>query len=249
MKKYLAILMTALLTLGCVGQKEDPEDEPVDNPDVPETPDVPSTDSGRCLVLDFTGTWCVNCPRMEAAIESAMQSRPGLIVPVSVHCLSLDPMALQPVSANLASRFGVSAYPSVVVDLQKSSLFSATSADLLLARCDALLKERGEASSVSLEVSQEGDVLDVTVIAKTAKPGDYTLHFVVLEDGITAAQTGGSEDHVHNNVLREWLDSQEFKGAGAGEELQFRHTATGGPGRRAVAFVCRNGIVDNVAAQ
>ena len=28
----------------------------------------------RSLVLDFTGTWCVNCPKMEAAIEETMEA-------------------------------------------------------------------------------------------------------------------------------------------------------------------------------
>lgn len=248
MKKYLAILMTAVLTLGCVGQKEDPE-EPGEEPVIPVDPDNPSTDAGRCLVLDFTGTWCVNCPRMEAAIQSAIQSRPGVIVPVSVHCLSLDPMAPLPLSANLSGKFGVSAYPSVVVDLDGTTLFSTTSADLLLSRCDARLKARGQASDISLEVLENGNVLNVTVRATASLPGDYTLHFLVLEDGIVAAQTGGSEDAVHNNVLREWYDSQEFKGVAAGGELSFRGTAAAGPGRRVVAFVCRGGIVDNVTDQ
>ena len=39
----------------------------------------------RSLVLDFTATWCVNCPRMEAAFAAAMEARPGRLVPVSVH--------------------------------------------------------------------------------------------------------------------------------------------------------------------
>lgn len=248
MKKYLAIICTAILILGCVGQKEDP-DEPLDPQEIPVEPVEPSSDAGRCLVLDFTGTWCVNCPRMEAAIQAAMQSRPGVIVPVSVHCLLLDPMALLPLSADLAGRFGVSAYPSVVVNLQKSSLFSVTSEELLLARCDALLKERGKASSISAEVAEKDGVLSVNVRATASKPGDYTLHILVLEDGITAAQTGGTENHVHNNVLREWFDSQEFKGIAAGDEISFMSTAAAGPGRRVVAFVCRGGIVDNVTDQ
>ena len=33
----------------------------------------------RSLVLDFTGTWCVNCPKMEAALEEAMAARPGKV--------------------------------------------------------------------------------------------------------------------------------------------------------------------------
>ena len=54
-----------MLAGACVGQKDDPEDVP----DGPTKPDTPAVVSGTCLLLDFTGTWCVNCPRMETAIE------------------------------------------------------------------------------------------------------------------------------------------------------------------------------------
>ena len=61
----------------------------------------------RSLVLDFTGTWCVNCPKMEAAIEETMEARPGRIIPVSVHCMSIDPMYVKPLSDNLVKQFSV----------------------------------------------------------------------------------------------------------------------------------------------
>ena len=81
----------------------------------------------RSLVLDFTGTWCVNCPKMDAAIEAAMEERPGRVVPVSVHCLSIDPMYVKPLSDNLVKQFGVNAYPSAVVDLDPESLITTSS--------------------------------------------------------------------------------------------------------------------------
>ena len=230
-----------MFACACVGQRDDPE-EPDDGPGTVDPSDV----KGSCLVLDFTGTWCVNCPRMDAAIEEAMEKRPGLIVPVSVHCLSLDPMAVSPLCDNLIKRFGVSAYPSVVVDLSPGSLFSTTSSDLLLSKCDALLKERGASSEIECEYSVQGDVISVTVKAKTAVPGDYSLQFIVVEDGIVSPQTGGTQDHVHNNVLREWHESEPFPNAAAGQELTYTDTAAANGDFRVIALVCRGGVVDNV---
>ena len=66
----------------------------------------------RSLVLDFTGTWCVNCPKMEAALEETMEARPGRIVPVSVHCMSIDPMYVKPLSDDLVKRFSVTLPPA-----------------------------------------------------------------------------------------------------------------------------------------
>lgn len=228
-----------MLACACVGQREDPEDPPVDDPVPADSVEVVN---GSCLLLDFTGTWCVNCPRMETAIEEAMASRPGLIVPVSVHCLTLDPMAPMPLSSDLASRFGVSAYPSVVVDLVPGSLFSTTSPELLISRCDAALSARGAAAELSVE--RTGSM--VSVSATIAQPGDYTLHILILEDGIVAAQTGGSEQHVHNNVLRQWIESEPFTGLGKGDEILINRAFLLSENQRIIALATLNGIVNAV---
>ena len=230
-----------MLACACVGQRDDPDDPPV-GPVDPTPADTVEVVSGSCLLLDFTGTWCVNCPRMEAAVEEAMESRPGLIVPVSVHCLTLDPMAPMPLSSNLATRFGVSAYPSVVVDLNPASLFSTTSAELILSRCDAALAARGAAAELSVERSGP----TFTVNATITQAGDYTLHLLVLEDGIVAAQTGGSEQHVHNNVLRSWNDSVPFPGLGVGDEIMFNVSLMLSDNQRLIALACRDGLVNAV---
>ncbi|MBR5063788.1 MAG: thioredoxin family protein, partial [Bacteroidales bacterium] len=75
MKKYLVMMLLCALA-GCVGQKEDPEDEPG-------TPGEEITRSGAGIVLDFTATWCVNCPRMTTAIEEAGAA--GTFIPICVH--------------------------------------------------------------------------------------------------------------------------------------------------------------------
>jgi thiol-disulfide isomerase/thioredoxin len=199
----------------------------------------------RSLVLDFTGTWCVNCPRMQAAIEESMAARPGRIVPVAVHCKA-DAMRVKPLCDNLAKQFNVSAYPSAVVDMDLESLITDGSSDLLLSHVDRLLLARGLAAGLRVESVTEGESTTVTVTAKLVRDGDYTLSVITLEDGIVAAQTGGTEDYVHNNVLRDWKDSDVFTGGKEGDEITFTCTGSFPAKGRIVALVCRGGIVDNV---
>ena len=242
-----------MLALSCVGQKDDPEEDPVVVPDPvvpvidPEEPQEEGDYLRRSLILDFTGTWCVNCPKMEAAILDAQTRRPDRLVCISVHCLAADKMAVLPLSKDLAARFGVTAYPSAVMDMDGESLVTTSSADLLLAQCDRLLAERPLAAGIKLSSALAGGKATVQIEAKAVRDGAYSLHCVLLEDGIVASQVGGSAEHVHNNVLRVWMDAEASEKA-AGDTIEWSCTAEAAEGWRVVAFVCRGGIVDNVCS-
>jgi len=199
----------------------------------------------RSLVLDFTGTWCVNCPKMEAALEDAMEARPGRIVPVSVHCMAVDPMYVKPLSDDLVKRFSVRAYPSAVVDLDPESLITAASPELLLGHLDRLLEARGPAAGIRAESVVEGDQYTLTVEMKAVRDGSYTLAVLVLEDGTVAAQTGGAKDYVHNNILRSWTEG-EPRAVKEGETASGTFTGTVTAKSRFVVLVLRDGFVDNV---
>lgn len=251
MKKWLYCIWVLLLVLSCVGQKDDPEPEPQIDPE-PEIPVVtPPEKQGdffrRSLILDFTGTWCVNCPKMEAAITEAQKHRPGRIECISVHCLVIDKMALMPLSKDLATRFGVTAYPSAVTDLDASSLITTSSAELLLAKCDRLLATRPKAAGIKASTSLSEGKANVSLEAKPVRDGVYSLHCVLLEDGLVYAQTGGSQEHVHNNVLRAWVDSSTFD-AKDGDTLEWTCSADATEGMRLVAFLCKDGLVDNLCS-
>ena len=200
----------------------------------------------RSLVLDFTGTWCVNCPDMEEAIVNTMESRPGRVVPVSVHCMPIDPMYLKPTSDNLAKRFGVTGYPSAVVDLDSESLISKSSSELLLSHIDRLLEARGAAAGIRIESTLKDGNYTVKAEMKAVRDGDYTLSVLVLEDGIVASQTGSSKDHIHNNVLRSWTDGDVRTGMKEDDTAQLELSGTVSGQCRFVALVLRNGLVDNV---
>lgn len=201
----------------------------------------------RSLVLDFTGTWCVNCPKMAAAIDEAMAARPGRLVPVSVHCMAVDPMYLKPTSDDLAKRFSVKAYPSAVVDLDSESLISQSSPELLLSHVDRLLEARGAAAGLRIESTLEGEDLTVTVETKAVRDGEYRLSVLLLEDGIVYKQTGADDpaNYVHQNVLRAWSDGDSVSLA-EGESVSMTFTGKASGKYRVVAVVTRGGVVDNV---
>ena len=199
----------------------------------------------RSLVLDFTGTWCVNCPKMEAAIEESMAARPGRIVPVSVHCMAVDPMYVKPLSDNLVKQFSVKAYPSAVVDLDPESLITTQSPELLLSHVDRLLEARGPAAGIRVESAVEGENYTLTAEVKAVRDGAYTLAALVLEDGTVAAQTGGTKDYVHNNILRSWTEGESLT-VKEGDKASGTFTGTVTAKSRFVVLVLRDGLVDNV---
>ena len=200
----------------------------------------------RSLVLDFTGTWCVNCPKMEAAVETVMEARPGRIIPVSVHCVSIDPMYVKPLSDNLVKQFKVQMYPSAVVDLDPESLVTTASPELLQAQIDRLLEARGPAAGVRVETTLEGENYTLKAEMKAVRDGDYTLAVLVLEDGVVAAQTGGTTDYVHNNILRSWTEGEAHAGLHEGDTATLEQTGTVTGKCRFVVLVLRNGLVDNL---
>ena len=248
MRKWLYILLALLPVVSCVGQKDDPLPDPGPEP----IPDVPGgADEGkdafrRSLVLDFTGTWCVNCPKMTAAIDELMTSRPGRIVPVAVHCMSIDPMYVKPASDDLIQQFDVKAYPSAVVDLDPESLVTQSSPELLQAHVDRLLEARGPAACIRILSAGEGEAPSVTVEARLVREGNYTLALLFLEDGIVASQTGGTTDYVHNHVLRQWHGSELFPDRKEGDVISFKWEGELPEKGRLTALVCRDGLVDNV---
>ena len=187
MKKYLLILICALVS--CVGQKEDPEEE---------TTPGETTPAGNAagIVLDFTATWCVNCPRMTTAIEEAAAERP--LIPICVH---FQDEFVNDQGKALISHFGVEAYPSAVVNMFKESLTTTTSKDLIIAKLQTI----GAMMASPLLEAKKADDGTINVKVTGGNEGSYTISAAVLEDGLVAPQTGASENYVHNNVFRGFL--------------------------------------------
>ena len=240
MKRTLLLICLALAA--CVGHPaDDLDDEDINGSG------TPTEGSAPCLLLDFTATWCVNCPRMASAVEEAARLRPGSVFPVSIHFR--DDMAF-PQGEAVATAFGIQAYPSLIVNLAGSSLITATSTDLILARMDATSALRKGTCTLALSLESGKLVAEVGV----SQSGTYNLGVLLLEDGVTAPQTGADDNYVHDNILRKILS-----GSIAGEDLgtlepgttarKEYSVETEGTGKyHVVAYVTDGSLVQTVSA-
>ena len=130
MRKRIIPILLALLPLffSCIGQKDDPEEIVVPTED----PEDGSMDSGtrffqRILALEFTASWCQYCPMMGDALHEAKEERPGRIVEICVH--QNDEMSIK-AADDIVKEFKVSAWPSMVFNLDHSTKFSEHSVSL-----------------------------------------------------------------------------------------------------------------------
>ena len=240
MKRTLLLICLALAA--CVGHPADDEDDSGIT-----GPGTPTEEGAPCLLLDFTATWCVNCPRMASAVEEAASMRPGSVFPVSIHVH--DGMSF-PEGEAVATDFGIQAYPSLVVNLSASSLITATSADLILSKMDVTAALRK--GTCTLELSVDGGKLAAQVGVSMA--GSYRLGVLLLEDGVAAPQTGAGDNYIHDNILRkilsgsiagEDLGSLE-SGASVRKEFSFETEGTGK--YHVVAYVTDGSLVQTVSS-
>lgn len=220
MRKVWLYLLPLLLTLACVGQKEDPDEFPEDPGNGQEIPG--GADEGeeffhRTLALCFTATWCQYCPNMEAAVEEVSELRPGRIVPVAIHQYD----EISPKEADdIVARFKVSGFPSLVFDLDPDTKSNGQSVPFILEYVDGLGKEG--VCGIALSSSLDGSKLAVKVSVKPVHAGRYSVAAALVEDGILVKQTGAGENYACNSVLRRLfdggLDGRDLGELGSGKE-------------------------------
>ena len=249
MRKLLSIF-ALLACLSCVGQKEDPDyvyPEDVTDPE-PGGQAEGSRFFHRVLALEFTATWCQYCPNMAAALEEARKARPGRIQEIAVHYL--DEMS-SATTEGVVARYKVSAYPTVILDLDPSTGFNRQEAALFTDYIDSAADR--EACGLAPESSFKDGVLSLSVKVKAAGEGSYSVGAAVVEDGIPADQTGAGPGYVNNAVLRAFLGAGGLDGSPAGylkkgEEatVSFSGPFNGPQGRtRLVVFAILDGKVSN----
>lgn len=211
LKALLAIWVCMLPLISCIGQKDDPGDLiPV------EEGEDGSTDSGtrffrRTLALEFTALWCQYCPQMGEALSTAKRERPGRIVEICIH--QGDALSVREADA-IVKEFKVSAWPSMVFDLDASTRFSEQSKDRMLQYVDA---KSGEAPcGIAIESILDCTSLEGKVKVTAKKAGDYAVGAVLVEDGIPATQAGVGDNYVNNAVLRGILLGEDIHGKSVG---------------------------------
>ena len=255
MKKWLLLLPALLFSLACVGQKEDPEEEP--GPVDPGTVVDPGTGSEtgtrpfhRILALEFTASWCQYCPNMAAALEQAAEARPGRIVDIAVHQYD----DISPAGADaIVALFKASGFPQVVFDWDGSTMFNEQSAQRIIDYIDANVGN--PTCNLALESSFADGQLQAKVSVKADEAASYSVAAALVQDRMVVDQVGYGPGYSCMSVLRQFLgagmDGESLGSLEKDTEKAFTFTAAIGLGEapeadfRVVAFVRKNGRVVN----
>lgn len=160
----------------------------------------------RVLTIQHTGTWCQYCPYLIRGIEYYQQNYPdNRAVFVAAHN---DDDLTSEASDKVTSFLGVPGFPSFSVDFtnltQEYRKDAAKEAEFLASKIDQAASN-GCKTGISVASENAGSSVVVNVKVKSANVDNCRVAVWLLEDGIVAAQTGGSSTEVHNNVL--WASS------------------------------------------
>lgn len=243
MKKVLLLLFVPLLLSACTGKKDDP---------VPEKPEAPVTPSGgeeegkvffrRALAMDFTATWCQYCPQMAQAVETAQKLRPGRIVDMAVH---VDDAYSSDQTNALADLLEIVYFPSLVFDMDKTTLFNEQNASRLTAYVDKMSAE----DACGIAISWKSGKVNVKV--KAAVSGTYKLTVAVVEDKVISTQQGYGSNYENRSLVRDFLTSSvEGVSLGtlkAGAEASKTFPRAAAENQRIVAYVLKDSKCVNAA--
>ena len=186
------------------------------------------TTARNLIVLDFTATWCVNCPNMANAIAELADTDSSVnLIPISVHYA--DEMSCD-ASNFLVEKFSVSSFPVALFSFNSSLRTSTPSSEILKALAGQSLSGTPEGCAISAEVDVENGVFNIEATVDYSSDGIYSIGAALLEDGIVAPQIGSGEGYVHDNVLRAFLqkdyngDSLGMKCIGDSDRVKFNFT-------------------------
>lgn len=207
--RFLPILLAAFtMSASCTDKPVDPV-VPEGEATIPELPADPYPDKTsfqhRIVLLQHTGTACVNCPTLMASLKALSEDGEykGRYQHVAAHSYNEDDLAWSAAAANLSQAFCSGYWPELTFNLTNENTGTSLAVETIKKHIDALHSDAADAG-ISASVLQTGNSLGVNVQVKSAKKNQYRIAVWVLEDGIRCKQEGASEDwmNTHNNALR-----------------------------------------------
>lgn len=154
------------------------------------------------LLMKFTATWCVNCPKMSDAIKTLKNEYPGQIVDISIH--HLDEMQAD-AGKKIVDYFNVNAIPVAVVNFDKDKQTSVSSSTILSNFIKTIENESLAACGIKIETTKDDTLLNIDVSCTIKEEGSYRIVVAIVQDNIKKAQTGAGTDYIHNGVLKDIL--------------------------------------------
>ena len=209
MKKILSLAFAAALLIACTEKPEKPEADfgDVVIPELPADPQPGNTSfSHRILLLQHTGTYCPNCPRLMASLKvlAGEADYAAKYHHVAAHSYNeAGDLAYSAAADNLSQAFCSGSYPELTFNLTRENTDNDTSVETIKKHIDELHKDAADAG-IAAAVLQTGSSLGVNVQVKASKENQYRVAAWVLEDDIRCKQEGATEDwmNTHGNAVR-----------------------------------------------
>ena len=213
----------------------------------------------RICAMEFTGTWCAMCPggltRLNYLINSSYE---GIVYMMAFHVNGSpsDPMVIEQ-SSILSNKFGLSAYPSCVVDMRGKMALSENYT-VMRSVFNESLDNYPAHCGVAIQSEYNGQAT-VTVRVTSERNSEYRLIVYAVEDGVKHQQNDGGifRDYTHNHVVRKLLsatvDGDKLGQIAVGEEISTYYTFTADEGWNVdnLSFYAlvtdENGYVNNLA--
>ena len=168
------------------------------------------THSTKIMVEDYTGTWCVNCPRVAFKLEQAVNQNDH-IIPVAIHKSRFtgdDPFGFSDIN-DLTTHFNISAFPSPILNRGMGNVWDENFATLQTEL------DKTQALGLGISSTFSGQQLDVNVkvhFDMDFSSQDLSLVVYLTENELHADQANATQyyngddpivNFEHNHTLRQ----------------------------------------------
>ena len=168
----------------------------------------------RILLVDHTGNTCGYCPQMMLALKEISETgdyHSKYYEAMSHSYAPSDPATSASANA-ISSYYGVTKYPTLTYNFAYSTS-SSYNAEHIKSQIDAQWKESADAG-IAASASLATNSVVVNAEVKAAVENEYRITAWLLEDGIVANQTNGTEEwmNTHNNAIRQAVKTNPISG-------------------------------------
>lgn len=183
-------------------------------PDRAEDPNPTSTSfKRRAMVMQFTGTECPNCPYLIEPLENmaADANYKDKFVWTAIHTYNPTTDLAAPCNSvdqqKLGSTFGVSSYPTVLVDIGAKVMAYSSPAlnlsNLQKAVDNSVANPASAGISATMNLDENNRVLTARVSVKAKDAKVYNVGMWLIEDNIEQKQAGSTKQKdFHDNAVR-----------------------------------------------
>lgn len=183
-------------------------------PDRAEDPNPTSTSfKRRAMVMQFTGTECPNCPYLIEPLENmaADANYKDKFVWTAIHTYNPTTDLAAPCNSadqqKLGSTFGVSSYPTVLVDIGAKVMAYSSPAlnlsNLQKAVDNSVANPASAGISATMTLDENNRVVTARVSVKAKDAKVYNVGMWLIEDNIEQKQAGSTKPKdFHDNAVR-----------------------------------------------